>query len=348
MNRFTLQPGWRLLLLDMGITPEKLLRRAGLPEELLVRQEMALPAEEYYRLWEALDAETQEQALAPRLLARLSVEMFDPLLFAALCSPNLVVAARRIRQFKPLIGPLRLDLDETGGGLNLTVHFPPAVHTVPPALIASELGFFARVAYLATRHRVRPERMITPVPWPDVASHAAFFGVAPEIGKAARVRFSPADAHRPFVTENDAMWRTFEPRLRQRLARLAATATMSERVRAALLELIPSGLTGAGQVARRLAVSKRTLQRRLHEEGNAFSGVLAQVRRELAEHYLHQSDLPYSQIAFLLGYDDPNSFYRAFHGWTGITPHTARAAAPGRAMLGGSGYRSPCLPPMEK
>ncbi|WP_249746111.1 helix-turn-helix domain-containing protein [Burkholderia sp. LAS2] len=72
-------------------------------------------------------------------------------------------------------------------------------------------------------------------------------------------------------------------------------------------------------------MSKRTLQRRLGDEGANVKTPLAEVREKLAWHYLDRSDLPYSQIAFLLGYQDPNSFFRAFNEWTGITPDAARS-----------------------
>ena len=121
------------------------------------------------------------------------------------------------------------------------------------------------------------------------------------------------------------MWSFFEPELRQRLSRLRVDASTTERVRSALLELIPSGRTSAVQVARHLAVSTRTLQRRLNDENASFSAILNSVREELARHYLRHSQLPYAQISFLLGYGDPNSFYRAFNGWTGTTPDRVRS-----------------------
>ncbi|MDI9690396.1 AraC family transcriptional regulator, partial [Burkholderia cenocepacia] len=71
------------------------------------------------------------------------------------------------------------------------------------------------------------------------------------------------DARRPFVTANHAMWQIFEPDLRRRLDALSAEAGIVQRVRAALLELIPGGLATTDGVARTLAISKRTLQRRL-------------------------------------------------------------------------------------
>ena len=79
-----------------------------------------------------------------------------------------------------------------------------------------------------------------------------------------------------------------------------------------------------GEVARKLGTSTRTLQRRLKQEGKGFQEILARTREELARHYLKSSNLSGSEISFLLGYDDPNSFFRAFQSWTGTTPEQAR------------------------
>ena len=67
-------------------------------------------------------------------------------------------------------------------------------------------------------------------------------------------------------------------------------------------------------------MSARTLQRRLTEEGVTFQQLMEEARRELAQHYLLHSSLELNETAYLLGYEDANSFFRAFHKWEGIPP----------------------------
>ena len=101
---------------------------------------------------------------------------------------------------------------------------------------------------------------------------------------------------------------------------------MSARVRSALLEGLPAGNVVMGSICRKLGVSSRTLQRRLHDEGSGFQQILDNVRMSLAQHYLEYSAMNCAEIAFLIEFEDPNSFVRAFHGWTGTTPQASRAA----------------------
>jgi AraC-like DNA-binding protein len=86
---------------------------------------------------------------------------------------------------------------------------------------------------------------------------------------------------------------------------------------------------GRGVVARRLAVSDRTLHRRLAGEGTTFAALVDEARRERAQLLLEDRRLSCSEVAFLLGYAEPAAFFRAFRRWTGETPQawrTPRAA----------------------
>ena len=91
--------------------------------------------------------------------------------------------------------------------------------------------------------------------------------------------------------------------------------------------LLPHGKAQAGEVARRIGVSQRTLARRLSEEGTTFSDLLDDLRSNLAERYLADDHLAISQIAWLLGYREVASFSHAFKRWTGKTPRQMRAVS---------------------
>jgi AraC-like DNA-binding protein len=80
-------------------------------------------------------------------------------------------------------------------------------------------------------------------------------------------------------------------------------------------------------VAQELGLSARTLQRRLTDEGFTFQQLLEDTRRELARHYLKQSAVELPEAAFLLGFGDANSFFRAFQVWEGTSPTEWRTRA---------------------
>ena len=327
---FPVDPGWRSLLKDMGIRTDHLLRRAGLPQELFTRPNNGLTTAEYFRFWESLEAEVGDPLLPLRLVETIQAESFSPPIFAAMCSTNMVQAAQRLATYKKLIAPMSLSVTlSRDGALSLSPRWLDVQAEVPFVVVTAELAFLLRLARLATREHVTAVQVTLPrLPRRAQANaYATFFGVTVRRGESASLTLSAADANRPFLTANDAMWQVFEPDLRKRLGELDASATTAQRVRSALLELLPSGQSGIEAVASRLLMSKRTLQRRLEEEGGNYRALVNGTREDLAKHYLSQTDLSAGEIGFLLGFEDPNSFFRAFNDWTGTTPEAMRKPA---------------------
>jgi AraC-like DNA-binding protein len=103
------------------------------------------------------------------------------------------------------------------------------------------------------------------------------------------------------------------------LTALGARSSLLDRLREALRKSLPSGEPGLSLCAEKLAISARTLQRRLDAEGTSYREVLDELRRELAAAYLAQ-EVSVLEVAFLLGYNDVSAFHRAFKKWTGRTP----------------------------
>jgi AraC-like DNA-binding protein len=98
------------------------------------------------------------------------------------------------------------------------------------------------------------------------------------------------------------------------------------RVENAMSSLLPHGRVVADDIARSLGMSKRTLARKLSDEGLNFTEVLQQLRRDLAVRYLDDPKLHISKIAWLLGFNDVSAFTHAFKRWTGKTPSQMRTA----------------------
>ena len=141
------------------------------------------------------------------------------------------------------------------------------------------------------------------------------------INKSERnaITYKQSDLLLPFISYDEGMWSYFEPELTKRLAELDNDESTSARVRSALSELLPGGQCSIEDVAERLGLSRRTLQRKLSEENTTFQKQLNSTREMLAIHYLRNTEMTTNDIAFLLGYQEINSFLRAFTVWTGKT-----------------------------
>lgn len=322
-GKFILDANWQVLFSDLGIRLDEVLKRAQLPEVLFASKQPSLTTEQYFRLWDGMAATLDDPLFPLRIGQAITPEVFSPPLFAALCSPNLATALQRLSQFKRLCGPMVLPLEQTRSGLQLQIEVVNTDLPMPKALLATELVFLVSLARLATREHIVPLAVTSMLPMKE-AAYADYFGVRPQRGDMNGLHFAEADLQRPFLTENAAMWHSFEPELRQRLRDLEAEASFTRRVKSALMELLPSGQSSVEQVASRLAVSKRTLQRKLQLENTHFQAELQNVRTHLARHYLKNDAISGIEISLLLGFESHNAFIRAFHQWTGATPEEYR------------------------
>ena len=323
-KHFKVHPGWQLLLRDMGLNPSDILKLGGLPADLFIREGAQLNSAQFYDLWHGIEQAAGKQNLPLLLGQAISVEAFDTPVFACLCSENLNVAMVRLSQYKRLIGPMHLQVDVTDQHTTLTLDNYGYKEAMPHSLAAAELVFKTQLVRLATREKIKPIKVTLPTLPDDLAAYRDYFGVEITTGETISLSFSAADAQRPFLTENPQMWQCFSEDLTKKLAALEQQASTKEKVEALLLKMLPSGETSMEHLAGKLAMSKRTLQRKLSADGTNFQDILQTTRSQLADHYLAQANMPSAEIAFLLGFQDSNSFIRAYHQWTGSTPGERR------------------------
>lgn len=101
--------------------------------------------------------------------------------------------------------------------------------------------------------------------------------------------------------------------------------TTTQRVQQFLRSQIKDQALSQDSAAARLGVGTRTLQRALRCEGTTFRDLKTQFIMERSKALLMETPLNVNDVAKRLGYDEPNSFRRAFHGWTGVSPSQFRA-----------------------
>ncbi len=137
--------------------------------------------------------------------------------------------------------------------------------------------------------------------------------------RVSRISFNIADARRPFTAANRELALNSDLILESMLNDLKEGNIISQ-VKRAILDQLPSGKLNEEDVAKRVFVSSRTLQRRLADESTNFRTLLLEVRREMAEKYIADKSMPLAEISYMLGFADTSSFSRAFKQWTGGSP----------------------------
>jgi AraC-like DNA-binding protein len=110
------------------------------------------------------------------------------------------------------------------------------------------------------------------------------------------------------------------PQLEEELKQENGDENFVERVRIAVQQNLTGRRPTIEDIADALHISAHTLQRRLLDKASSFQRVLEEARHQLARHYLNNSVLELNEAAYLLGYNDANSFVRAFRTWEGVPP----------------------------
>jgi len=321
---------------ELGVSVERVLARAGLPAGRFVAGGK-LTTSEFFDLWRAVDAEQGARDLGIRLAEGRRPSQYDVASAAALRSADLADAIRRFARYKRLSCPEHVRVEVSGSEASLRFHWVLADAEVPRTLVDASFASFMSLARLGTGKALRPTRVeLARRPTRDEPLGVHLGCRITFDAPFDRLVLPSAMLAIPFVTHDPAALDALVPGLDAALERRSGPATFDDDVRLAIVRAMCGERPAAARVARDLGVSTRTLQRRLEEAGVSYQGLLDEVRRIAARRLLANTDLEAAEVAFLLGFEEPNSFVRAFRGWEGRTPTRFRGerrpgASPRRA-----------------
>jgi AraC-like DNA-binding protein len=158
-------------------------------------------------------------------------------------------------------------------------------------------------------------------PPPDLSDHEAHFGCPVRFGADRdAMQVSDAALRAPNRLGDPGLEGFFAAHLDRALAELSDEDDLERQVRLQISQALSEGAPTLAQVADRLGLSARTLQRRLADRGCAYQDLVDAARADLARRLLRRSDYPLAEIAFLTGFAEQSAFTRAFRRWTGATP----------------------------
>lgn len=318
MNRFILDGRYGELLKLYGISIEEALRKAELPGDLFSHKAPVMKEEDYFRFMEAVGSLVTDPELPIKIACTNQIESFSPPIFASYCSKNGRVCIERLARYKKLIGPMALKVVRNSKNTEIILTTEEGSSELPQFLVETEFVFLVGIIRKATKEEINPLSVKMKRPGDEnVLAH--FFGTTVMSADYNGITFCNGDLEKPFISYDESMWDYFEPELSRRLAEMDVDDSTGARVRSALTELLPGGAYAIEDVAAKIGMSKRTLQRKLSEENTTFQKQLNNTREVLAIHYIRNTDMTTNDIAYLLGYQELNSFLRAFTAWTGTS-----------------------------
>lgn len=325
-DRFRVSSQLARKLEELGVSPASVLHRAGLPPGLFEQEKIQVSTEELFALYRGIAEASDHPAIGLALGTEPRVERYDPIAITAVSARSLRDALGRLARYKQLTCPEELVVTERGAECRVRFRWLLAEESEPPVLIDLCFAWVVGIARRGTADLVQPKRLELRGPRTNRAAYAAHFGCPATFEESENaIVFARADLDRPFVTYNAELAAALAPQLEAELAQARSSAALGDRVKGILKRQLAGRRPEIGEVARELRLSARTLQRRLAEDGASFQQLIQEARRELARHYLLHSTLELNETAYLLGYEDAHSFFRAFHDWEGSPPGEWRA-----------------------
>ena len=321
-DRFTVpQVFWRGLA-RLGLTPAAVLRRARLPVTLYGRGKNFVTTAQFFALWRAVGELSSDPAAGLTIATNLDPATLQPSRVAASHASDYREALARTARLTQLCSPEELRITESRQESVIEITWLYARDEEPPPLLVD-----AAFAYLLELGRngiqqLLPAKRLELKRRPEPTGVYTAYFRCPVRFRARRnaLVLHTADLDRPFVTYNAELLEILDPQLSRKLAETLSQGSICDQVKSSLKRMLAGNRPEISAVARELGLSERTLQRRITEEGASFRQLLLQARQELVHQYLNHPDVQIAEVAFLLGYEDSNSFYRAFRTWEGTTP----------------------------
>jgi AraC-like DNA-binding protein len=324
---------------DIAVGP--LLRKAGLPESEVERVihgghpvKNRISALGQSRFLDLAAEAAADHVFGLRLAERADARDAGILYYVVCGGRDVEQALKSLARYYRLANDaIRLKLTRTaGGGV-----FEADVHGIPVQTARQnvEFGFAVIIRALrkATGRALAPDRIVfAHSRGAEQKECERFFHCPVEFGRAAsegvsvhRMELSADFLAAPLLTADAKLLDALKPFCdAAALERGAVSGTLRSVAEHEIEKLLPTGKAQAQNVAKALALSVRTLSRRLAEEGTTFAEVVDELRRSLAHQYLKDPAMSLSQISWLLGYEGSTSFNHAYKRWTGRSPSAAR------------------------
>lgn len=305
----------------MGLSAPALLRQARLAATLHVTQDAALTTAQYFALWRAVESLSQDPAIGLRMTIETETSVHPPATMSAFFARDYRDALHRLARFKRLCTPEELTLTEAGAECRITLRWLFTDGAEPDAAADVTLAAVLELGRRGTGQHIRPLRVEMTRPGPLTPAYRSYFDAPIRTGCAQNALvLRRADLDLPFAGHNPELLAILDPSLSASLGEIEAQSSLIDQVQILIKRHLASGKPEIGDVARELGMSERTLQRRITEQGSSYRGLLDQARQELGRQLLADGQNGIDEIAFLLGFQDTSSFYRAFRSWEGVTP----------------------------
>jgi len=316
-------------LQSLHFDPSELCRRAGVDETALANPQHFLPEASIWNVWREAFADCGDPALGLRAGATVPFGAYGVLNYLSMSARTLGEGQAMLARYWPLIGTgRRVEIASAPGGPH-ALRYVPYAPSAGVGLHCRDYTIAAMATQLYDRSGLRPvEVELAGEASAPLALYEDMLGTRVSFGHAyTAMIFSDREWNAPLPGSDAQLFRVLEDYATKLVEHLPRNHGVGARAAREIASRLRQHDLGLRVVARSLALSERTLQRHLSQEGYTFEGLVDRVRRDHANELLKDARLSINEIAYLVGYSGPAAFHRAFKRWTGSSPRRASRAA---------------------
>lgn len=325
---------------SIGLDVEQILRIAGIPLGTNSKQKKFVSTKQYFDLWRALETVSGDALIGLRIGGYARSDQFDPATFAALHSDNFGQALLRLARYKRLSCPELIQITLSEEEMRISFQWLFCQSKSPPALVDSAFANIHLLLKCGSGKTIAPLRVeLNLTSNPIHTDHIRKkIGLEKHFGCIVNMN-AHQDAlvyHRNtfdecFITSNSDVISVLLLGLEAQTSS-QSVFSLEYQVKTALSKLMQSERPSVEAVARDLCITPRTLQRRLTDLNTSYQKLLNEVRADTAQRLLANSSMEAGELAYFLGFEEVNSFQRAFHKWLGMTPAQWRVTAKAKTL----------------
>lgn len=307
---------------DRGLDRAALLRQLELTEDDIRDPDNRVPVVKTMRLWHLIAKQVPDPDVGLEVGSTLTIRETGVVGYAMLHSDNLLGSVHRIVRFAKLINQ-RADLrfEDLGDRWRLEALQKPLFPDFRQPIDEGVMGLVTCFREIVGRDLVPAGVYFNYSSPGNSRLHRRLLGAAVHFdAPATAIELWQRDIEAATVAADENLTRYLDELAEVHLQTLPVASTYAERLQRTLWPHLSEGLPTIREIASEMAMSARSLQRRLREEGTSFAEVVDDLRHQKAQLLLRDPYLAVYEVGYLLGYSDPSTFHRAFRRWEGTSP----------------------------
>lgn len=314
---------------SLGIEAQEVLTPLNLKVDIEHNHPSYLSLEQTQAIWAQAETLSGHQYFGLNMGRRVRPSYFNVVSYVAMTSENLAKAYSSFVRYMPLISEAG-DVEMAHEGQAFWIRFVPQPDETPFSRhqiesVISMILSFSR--WLIGDESLKPlEVVFSHDAGPDMTEYQSAFGVTPKFHQSFSGLKLPREILARPVIESDPALNALHKSHAEQLLSIHQNNSWASKVIKVIMDASHFSLSRE-EVAEKLNISTRTLQRRLQEEGTSFIDVMDGQRKQKAEELICRTQKSLKEVALDLGFSEPSTFYRACHRWFDNTPNAMREAA---------------------